>query len=183
LIERLHPDDLAIVAKTYRDYVNSALPHYKVEFRHRTKNGDWKWILSLGKIVEWDANGQPLRMLGTHTDISDRKRAELELDRLLKELSQLNSKLEKADHQLEDYSQTLEQRVKERTNELKNAQERIIAQEKLASLGTLTEGIAHEIRNPFNFVKNYADSELNDFTEFLLSILIHSPNMQSFVLK
>jgi PAS domain S-box-containing protein len=169
-IERLHPDDLAIVAKTYRDYVNGALPHYKVEFRHRTKNGDWKWILSLGKIVEWDANGQPLRMLGTHTDISDRKRAELELDRLLQELSQLNSKLERANHQLEDYSQTLEQRVQERTNELKSAQERIIAQEKLASLGTLTAGIAHEMRNPLNFVKNYAEGSI-DLSKELLEIL------------
>ncbi len=169
-IERLHPDDLTIVAKTYRDYVNGALPHYKVEFRHRTKNGDWKWILSLGEIVEWDANGEPLRMLGTHTDISDRKRAELELDRLLQELSQLNSKLEKANHQLEEYSQTLEQRVQERTNELKSAQERIIAQEKLASLGTLTAGIAHEMRNPLNFVKNYAEGSI-DLSQELLEIL------------
>ncbi len=166
-IERLHPDDLATVTKVYRDYVNGKLHHYKVEFRHRTKNGDWKWILSLGKIVEWDDNGQPLRMLGTHTDISDRKRAELELDRLLKELSQLNSKLEKANHQLEDYSQTLEQRVKERTNELKSAQERIIAQEKLASLGTLTAGIAHEMRNPLNFVKNYAEGSIELSQELL----------------
>jgi PAS domain S-box-containing protein len=166
-IERLHPDDLAIVAKTYREYVNGKIPHYKVEFRHRTKNGDWKWILSLGKIVEWDASGEPLRMLGTHTDISDRKRAELELDRLLQELSQLNSKLEKANHQLEDYSQTLEMRVQERTNELKSAQERIIAQEKLASLGTLTAGIAHEMRNPLNFVKNYAEGSIELSQELL----------------
>ncbi|GBO54403.1 circadian input kinase A [Pseudanabaena sp. lw0831] len=169
-IERLHPDDLATVTKTYRDYVNRKLHHYKVEFRHRTKNGDWKWILSLGKIVEWDDSGQPLRMLGTHTDISDRKRAELELDQLLQELSQLNSKLEKANHQLEDYSQTLEQRVQERTNELNSAQERIIAQEKLASLGTLTAGIAHEMRNPLNFVKNYAEGSI-DLSRELLEIL------------
>ncbi len=80
------------------------------------------------------------------------------------ELVQLNQDLEQANQQLEDYSRTLEDRVEERTSDLKVAQQRILAQEKLASLGTLTAGIAHELRNPLNFVKNYAESsvELSD---------------------
>ncbi|MHB8766220.1 MAG: PAS domain S-box protein, partial [Deferrisomatales bacterium] len=75
-IERLHPDDAGPVAAAYRDYVAGNTPEYRVEFRQRTAAGDWKWILSLGKVVERDAEGRPLRMLGTHTDISERKRAE-----------------------------------------------------------------------------------------------------------
>jgi PAS domain S-box-containing protein len=75
-IERLHPDDQDITAQAYRDYIRGLLPEYRVEFRQRTKNGDWKWILSLGKVVEYDAQGNPLRMLGTHTDITKRKLAE-----------------------------------------------------------------------------------------------------------
>jgi PAS domain S-box-containing protein len=75
-IERLHPDDREAVAATYRAYVRGDIPDYTVEFRQRTKTGDWKWILSLGKIVAWDEDGQPLRMLGTHTDITARKQAE-----------------------------------------------------------------------------------------------------------
>jgi PAS domain S-box-containing protein len=78
-IERLHPDDRESVAKAYTDYVSGALPEYRVEFRQRMKNGDWKWILSLGKVIEWDAAGKALRMLGTHTDITEAKRAEEEL--------------------------------------------------------------------------------------------------------
>ena len=78
-IERLHPDDRETVARIYRDYIAGKLPEYKVEFRQRTRTGGWKWILSLGKIVDWDAAGQPLRMLGTHTDIDDRKLAEIQL--------------------------------------------------------------------------------------------------------
>lgn len=75
-IERLHPDDLDSVAATYRDYIAGKIPEYRVEFRQRTKTNDWKWILSLGKIVEYDAAGLPLRMVGTHTDITERKQAE-----------------------------------------------------------------------------------------------------------
>ncbi|HEY9858910.1 MAG TPA: PAS domain-containing protein [Candidatus Obscuribacterales bacterium] len=74
--DRLHPDDLAMVYQTYEDYIAGRQNEYHVEFRQRTKAGDWKWILSMGKIVSWDQAGQPVRMLGTHTDISDRKQAE-----------------------------------------------------------------------------------------------------------
>ena len=75
-IERLHPEDREPVAAIYRDYIAGKIPEYQVEFRQRTKSGDWKWILSLGRIVEWDVGGEPLRMLGTHTDITERKRVE-----------------------------------------------------------------------------------------------------------
>lgn len=78
-IERLHPDDRKPVAAAYRAYVRGDSPEYRVEFRQRTKQGDWKWILSLGSVVERDAQGTPLRMLGTHTDITQRKQADAAL--------------------------------------------------------------------------------------------------------
>ena len=78
-LQRLHPDDIERVTATYRAYVAGERPDYQVEFRQRTGNGQWKWILSVGKIVAWDEVGRPLRMLGTHTDIDDRKQAEADL--------------------------------------------------------------------------------------------------------
>jgi PAS domain S-box-containing protein len=88
-IERLHPDDREVAAKAYSDYVNGLLPEYRVEFRQRTKDGNWKWILSLGKVIEYDAKGKPLRMLGTHTDITERRRAEEELHGRSRQLAAL----------------------------------------------------------------------------------------------
>ena len=85
-IERLHPDEREIVAEAYRAYVAGETPEYRVEFRQRTKAGEWKWILSIGKIVQYDASGRPLRMLGTHTDITQRKEAEEERARLTAQL-------------------------------------------------------------------------------------------------
>ena len=85
-IERLHPDDRESVAGAYRAYVAGETPEYRVEFRQRTKSGDWKWILSIGKIVQYDEAGRPRRMLGTHTDITKRKEAEEEKSRLTAQL-------------------------------------------------------------------------------------------------
>jgi PAS domain S-box-containing protein len=74
-LARLHPDDRAAVGTAYRDYIAGRLPEYRLEFRQRTRSGHWKWILSLGRIAERDVHGWPLRMLGTHTDITARKEA------------------------------------------------------------------------------------------------------------
>jgi len=85
-IERLHPDDRESATAAYAAYVAGEAPEYRVEFRQRTKAGDWKWILSVGKIVRYDETGRPLRMLGTHTDITKRKEAEEERARLAAQL-------------------------------------------------------------------------------------------------
>lgn len=78
-LERMHPEDRERTYQIYKDYINGVKSNYEVEFRQLTQTGEWKWILSLGKIVEWDDQGHPLRMLGTHTDISDFKAKELVL--------------------------------------------------------------------------------------------------------
>ncbi len=77
--KRLHPDDKEQVAAVYRAYVKGEIPEYKVEFRQKTKDGSWKWILSVAKITERDADGNPLRMTGTHTDITEHKKLEEQL--------------------------------------------------------------------------------------------------------
>jgi len=74
--ERLHPDDREAVARVYEEYISGLREEYRVEFRQRTKTGSWVWIASFGKIVSHDAAGNPLRMIGTHIDITERKQAE-----------------------------------------------------------------------------------------------------------
>lgn len=75
-LERLHPDDRASTEQAYNDYVEGRAPHYRTEFRLRTARGGWKWILSLGRVVESAPDGRPVRMLGTNTDLDERKRME-----------------------------------------------------------------------------------------------------------
>ncbi|MBW4528636.1 MAG: PAS domain-containing protein [Phormidium tanganyikae FI6-MK23] len=94
--DRLHPDDFAVTSEAYEDYIAGRRDVYRVEFRQLTKSGNWRWILSIGKIVAWDNQGQPLRMLGTHTDISDAKQREAERKRVEEALRDREQRLDLA---------------------------------------------------------------------------------------
>lgn len=74
--ERLHPEDRARVMESFDDYIAARVDAYRAEFRLKTATGEWLWVLSLGRVVERDARGRARRMLGTHTDITERKSAE-----------------------------------------------------------------------------------------------------------
>lgn len=67
---RVHPDDLAYVQAAIRAHFEQKTESYAVEHRIRCKDGSYKWISSRGKVVSRDAQGQPLRMMGTTTDIT-----------------------------------------------------------------------------------------------------------------
>jgi diguanylate cyclase (GGDEF)-like protein/PAS domain S-box-containing protein len=73
---RTHPDDRAQMAVDRDAHLTGSSPAYVNEHRVQCKNGEWKWVLSRGMVVARNHDGQPLRMIGTHTDISGRKRAE-----------------------------------------------------------------------------------------------------------
>lgn len=71
--EHLHPDDKDRVLSVIQGYLTSDRKNYDAEFRMRCKDGSWKWILARGMLISRDANGKPLRMIGTHSDITQRK--------------------------------------------------------------------------------------------------------------
>ncbi|MBI2747668.1 MAG: EAL domain-containing protein [Burkholderiales bacterium] len=75
-VDRVHPDDLDRVQRAARNYLDGLSPEYAEDFRMHCKDGSWKWIQTRGTVVQRDALGEPQRMIGTHTDISDRKRSE-----------------------------------------------------------------------------------------------------------
>ena len=72
---RVHPDDLPEALASLKAHFSGEKEAYVQEFRMRSKDGSWKWILARGKVISRDAQGQPLRVIGTHTDISDSKAA------------------------------------------------------------------------------------------------------------
>ncbi len=75
----IHPEDLPIAWSEIERHFRREIPHYKLELRLRHASGHWVWVLDQGRVVEWDEAGQPLRMTGMITDISDLKSAEIRL--------------------------------------------------------------------------------------------------------
>jgi len=88
----VHPDDLPKVQAAAQAHMDGHSIDYSIDLRMHCKDGSWKWILARGMVVERDLIGTPLRMIGTHTDISERKRAEEKLRKVNAELLE-NSRL------------------------------------------------------------------------------------------
>jgi PAS domain S-box-containing protein len=75
----VHPEDQEKVNQELEAHLDGKTPIYELEHRLRKKSGEWCWILGRAKVVERDENGQPLRMVGTNIDISERKKSEKQL--------------------------------------------------------------------------------------------------------
>ena len=73
---RTHPDDIEKLLRNRQAHLDGLMPTYINEHRIQCKDGSWKWILSRGMVISRDAHGKPLRMIGTHTDITGRKHSE-----------------------------------------------------------------------------------------------------------
>jgi PAS domain S-box-containing protein len=76
---RIHPEDKAQCWADHQAHFRGETAIYQNEHRLRCKDGSYKWIFDRGKVIQWGEGGLPLRMIGIHTDISDRKHAELAL--------------------------------------------------------------------------------------------------------
>ena len=75
----VYPDDMQVTEERLQAHLDGKAPIFEVEQRLRTKSGDWKWIYTRGKVVERDQDGVPLRITGTHSDITEKKKIESQL--------------------------------------------------------------------------------------------------------
>jgi two-component system cell cycle sensor histidine kinase/response regulator CckA len=77
--KRVHPDDLPGCLEDLERHFRGETPIYQNEHRVRCKDDSWKWILDRGQVIERTPDGKPLRVIGTHSDIIERKRTEEQL--------------------------------------------------------------------------------------------------------
>ena len=77
--QNVHPEDMPRFRKAFDDYIAGRSESYEIEFRLRIKTGGYKWIYSRGRIVERDASGKPMRIIGAHTDIDESRQMLLDM--------------------------------------------------------------------------------------------------------
>lgn len=87
---RVFPADLAMTMGKVEAYLQGKTSSYDCEFRMRTKDGSLKWIRARGLVVKWDEAQRPLRMVGTHTDITLEKNYAKELAEMLERQQQIS---------------------------------------------------------------------------------------------
>jgi diguanylate cyclase (GGDEF)-like protein/PAS domain S-box-containing protein len=73
---RIHYDDLFLVLKELQEHFTGKKSFFESTHRLRCHNGEYRWVLSRGQTVSWDANGLPLRLIGTSTDVSNYKKSQ-----------------------------------------------------------------------------------------------------------
>jgi PAS domain S-box-containing protein len=152
-----HPDDLQYSEILLQRHFSGETELYDCECRMRHKDGHWVWVHDRGRVVEWLEDGKPLRVAGTHADISRRKKAELAIF---------------------EANKTLEQRVEDRTKELVQLHSQMVMHEKMASVGQLAAGIAHELNNPINFVRTNFATLADNFTDLSAMLKAYQESME-----
>ncbi len=93
-VEHLHPDESADCEKTVKAYLENPTFHFFLEFRFRHKDGSYRWIYNKASSI-LNSQGRVVRMFGTHTDITESKRAELQIIKQNAELQKLNATKDK----------------------------------------------------------------------------------------
>ena len=146
LAEFVCPEDCERILADFD--LNKIKEPFEHEYRILHSDGSLRWIWGRGFPVRSE-NGEISRCVGVAQDITERKRAEEEI---------------------RQFNQVLEQRVVERTAQLEQTQAQLLQSEKMAAIGQLAAGVAHEINNPIGFVTSNLGT-LKTYTEDMLHII------------
>ncbi|WP_146076088.1 PAS domain-containing hybrid sensor histidine kinase/response regulator [Caldimonas caldifontis] len=87
--EHMHTDDREEARVLLEAHLRGETARYQGEFRVRSRDGQWRWVRSRGKVIERGAQGQPLRMVGTHSDVTQQRQAEEEVLHQLRFIEEL----------------------------------------------------------------------------------------------
>ena len=181
--ERVHPEDREEYYGNINLHFDNKIPFY--ETCHRVLcSGKYKWILDRGKVIERDLDGKPLRIVGTHTDISEQKEKEIELAKMLEIVNTQNSKLLNFAHIVSHNLRTHSGNIK---SLLELHKEDLLSDEDtLGNLQIVSDELFSTIENLNDLVSIYTEKEnnmqqlkVNSFIDKVLDVLHDSIKLKN----
>jgi PAS domain S-box-containing protein len=164
---RIHRDDFDRALDAIQQHLRGDTPAYEVEHRVQTKDGSYVWILARGKVMTRDEAGAPSRMVGTHTDITERRRMEEALRRneehLEETVRQRTAELEKAEHRLREVTDRIPGAVYQLTQDADGVFSFVFCSEGMEKMvGVSSEEAVHDVQAVWNVIHP------DDFAELIM---------------
>ncbi|GAA4774437.1 MULTISPECIES: sensor histidine kinase [Flavobacterium] len=178
--ELVHPDDLDVYFGNIKEHFDGKIPYY--ETYHRVLcNGIYKWILDRGKVISRDTDGTPLRIIGTHTDVTSQKIREQKLQETLDLVNNQKSKLLNfahiVSHNLKNHTGNLSSLLK------MHAEDYLTTEETLSSIRIVSDELTTTIENLVELVNiqvstNIESQNLNVLEYFNKVVLLLSDDIR-----
>jgi PAS domain S-box-containing protein len=174
----LHPEDKDRAMQNLNRHFEDDTVRYEIELRLKAKTGEWRWIDARGKVFARDKDNKPLRMVGTHIDITERKRAEEERHALEGQLRQ-SQKLESIGTLAGGVAHEINNPVMGIMNYAQLILDRLGPDHEVAEfateIGKETERVATIVKNLLSFARDdkesHSPARMCDIVESVLSLV------------
>ncbi len=154
LFNNMHPQSQQDYAESITDHLSGKNQFYELEYRVKTKSGDWAWFWTRGLFTAFDEDGEPTRMIGIYRNITERREAEIELKQVNTELEQ---RVDDRTRQLTNANLDLQEEVDRRKRiDIKLDWARQQAEAANQSKTEFLANISHELRTPLHHILNYS---------------------------
>ncbi|UUX92507.1 PAS domain S-box protein [Methanoplanus endosymbiosus] len=189
--ERLiHPEDHDSVMAVLKGHLEGKNPSYECEYRLIGRDGRVIWILDKGRVAERDINNAPLRMAGTHLDITEKKRAEEELKRKNEELAAAEEELRQQLDEIVQAQEKLEENediLKEKNSLLSQNAKKLSILNKIITIANQADDLRSLLNNTLNATLSLLEYDAGAIyivnTETETASIVCSENLPGYILK
>lgn len=176
LNQYIHPEDIGIFENSMREHMKGNTETFDATFRTEATTGGWRWVRMRGRVTERSSSGRALRMAGTTGDITELKQHEIDL-------AEMNGELEQRVGQRTDALTRLNKDLQETIDQLKLTQQQLVESEKMAALGGLVAGVAHEINTPLGIgvtAASFLEGEVKRLNQLLFDKELSKSDIETF---